>query len=263
MRHAAYLMVMVQAVLLLGCGKSESNPDEGDDPSGAPCNYDGREYEHGESFAASDGCNRCSCDDGGVACTLVDCQPNCDDIASGYAELMEQIKTCDPAAEQPCRLALTEGLACGCGTFGNPAASAAAAELMDLQEQYTEQGCGAGVVCGPCNAPIGAHCTDEGQCEDDYQPACKVGGKVYGSGSTGIQDPFSCNQCTCDAGVLSCTDLACDMACPPNAVPGQSCAACGPVDECLVVEHACLHVCDTSCANGASCVQGVCRSICG
>lgn len=39
------------------------------------CQYDGREYAIGESFAAIDGCNTCSCseDTRTVLCTLVAC----------------------------------------------------------------------------------------------------------------------------------------------------------------------------------------------
>jgi len=38
------------------------------------CNYDGVVYDVGDSFAANDGCNACSCVEGGiVACTLKAC----------------------------------------------------------------------------------------------------------------------------------------------------------------------------------------------
>jgi hypothetical protein len=38
------------------------------------CQYNGKTYKPGESFLAEDGCNRCSCENGKVACTLMACQ---------------------------------------------------------------------------------------------------------------------------------------------------------------------------------------------
>lgn len=40
------------------------------------CNYEGKTYRVGETFPATDGCNSCSCTEGGsVACTLIACLP--------------------------------------------------------------------------------------------------------------------------------------------------------------------------------------------
>jgi hypothetical protein len=49
--------------------------------------------------------------------------------------------------------------------------------------------------------------------------SCEVGGVVYHDGDTGIDDPFSCNTCACEDGVLvtdlpfSFTDGVCTMLC--------------------------------------------------
>lgn len=163
MRYAAYLALMGAVISVTGCGKSESTPREARDF----CEYDGRSYDDGSSFDASDGCNQCSCEDGSVACTQIACQPTCEELAESYGQLIDELKACDPAAERPCSYSFTEGLACGCATFGTSAASAAAAEALTLQQQYSAQGCGAGVQCGQCDEPIAAHCTDAGRCEDD------------------------------------------------------------------------------------------------
>lgn len=37
------------------------------------CVYNGKTYKSGDSFLDQDGCNRCSCQDGLVACTLKAC----------------------------------------------------------------------------------------------------------------------------------------------------------------------------------------------
>ena len=53
----------------VGCSGSVSNPAAG-------CDYNGKAYAVGDKFAASDGCNQCSCSEGGeVQCTLIGCGP--------------------------------------------------------------------------------------------------------------------------------------------------------------------------------------------
>lgn len=37
------------------------------------CLYNGKKYQPGESFASGDGCNRCSCQNGKIVCTLMGC----------------------------------------------------------------------------------------------------------------------------------------------------------------------------------------------
>ncbi|HEX2669345.1 MAG TPA: hypothetical protein VHM25_00660, partial [Polyangiaceae bacterium] len=99
----------------------------------------------------------------------------------------------------------------------------------------------------------------------DRGAACKVRGRIYSDGSTYVPDAHSCNVCSCDDGRLTgCTEINCPSECPPNGGPGTQCAACGPADECLVVEHTCLPVCtDSDQCNGQSCIDGQCRSLCG
>jgi len=97
--------------------------------------------------------------------------------------------------------------------------------------------------------------------------ACKVGDQVFASGATGITDPHSCNKCQCDDGQLICTEIACAVECPPDRKPSVGCAACGPVDNCELVEYGCFAVCDTEkdCQNTpySLCLDKVCRNVCG
>jgi hypothetical protein len=97
--------------------------------------------------------------------------------------------------------------------------------------------------------------------------ACKVGDVVFADGTGNIADPHSCNTCTCMEGQLACTEIGCPSECPPNRAPSTGCAACGPVDQCLIVEHGCLLVCsDSSQCTGESatqCFDGLCRGVCG
>lgn len=39
------------------------------------CTHEGKTYKSGASFPAGDGCNSCSCQNGGIACTLMACDP--------------------------------------------------------------------------------------------------------------------------------------------------------------------------------------------
>lgn len=97
--------------------------------------------------------------------------------------------------------------------------------------------------------------------------SCEVGGQVYASGTGGIDDPQSCNTCTCDDGTLACTEIGCPEPCADGTAYGTSCSQCGPTDACEVVRHACLPTCDTSsdCELGELwfCGDGVCRNVCG
>jgi hypothetical protein len=94
--------------------------------------------------------------------------------------------------------------------------------------------------------------------------ACKIGGVVYPNGTDGIQDPFSCNKCSCASGQLACTRIGCPIPCPVGTQASQQCAECGPVDNCNVVEHGCLPTCEAgNCSGAGSCIGGVCRMVCG
>lgn len=39
------------------------------------CTYNGQTYQSGQGFAAADGCNSCSCQNGQIACTTMACDP--------------------------------------------------------------------------------------------------------------------------------------------------------------------------------------------
>jgi len=247
------------------------NPSAGSSSSGGTgaklgdCIFEGHFYLSGDSFPASDGCNSCSCYDSEISCTQLGCISECSSLDSSYQGLLERAKICDPEAPNQCTKLVVGGLTCGCETFVNPAlfSSDAAAQVA---EQFAANSCG-GVVCGPCPPPApNGYCGPGGQCVDapelGDERACKVGGIIYPSGAGPIQDPFSCNQCGCDDGVLSCDDAACPKPCPADMKPGQGCAECGPIDNCLILEYACMPACVETCAQG-TCVDGACVTYCG
>jgi len=217
-----------------------------------------------------DGCNTCSCDaPDSWACDLAEC-PECTDLSATYAAAMDEAKTCDPQLTGQCSQVVFHGLQCGCDSFVNPENADAIALAEATRLDYNASSCGGDVLCGPCLPPVSSYCSSEGRCVDVYEyeavgASCKVNGVVYASGETNVPAPFSsCNTCSCLDGQLSaCTQNDCpDLACPPDSVPSSQCAQCGAANGCEVVEHACLPVCDTECAEGV-CVQGVCKALCG
>lgn len=61
------------------CVLEGDSPDAGGSCEPYACTYDGVEYVAGESFPATDGCNKCSCTESGhVACTKMYCPVTCD-----------------------------------------------------------------------------------------------------------------------------------------------------------------------------------------
>lgn len=185
----------------------------------------------------------------------------CLDTWQFHAMALEDAKACDPAVDSDqCSHRVHASPGCECETSANPANADALAALA-YQEQQFQALCSAD--CGPCAKPIAAYCSDEGRCEDIVSGiSCKVGGSVYPSGASGISDPVSCNECECTDGNLACTERYCPIPCPDGTAYTTQCAACGPVDDCPIVEHACLPTCTDACEEG-SCLDGVCRSLCG
>lgn len=258
-RYGMMLGISTVAVLAAtGCGGTSGT-------GGEQCVYGDHTYDRDERFPADDGCNTCICGaDGRTSCTLLACE-TCDDLLTRYSAAIDETKTCDAQQIGQCSELITEGLACGCQTFVSAAKSDAIAAASAAQQQYSAMSCGGGVVCGPCRAPTAAFCSSEGRCEqlfEDGDAACKVNGVIYKSGTSGIADPVSCNQCQCQDGQLACTEVGCPIPCPTGTAYGTQCAQCGPTDACDVVEYGCLPTCSDTCAQGV-CIDHVCKTVCG
>ena len=230
--------------------------------SSGSCDYLGKSYPAGSTFPASDGCNACSCQtSGAVYCTARACANDCSAVGAEYAGVLERAKACDPSQTGQCTAVALDNLPCGCTTPVNAENSEALAQLTSMRMQ-ADASCSA--VCPPCAPPRPGTCTAAGSCEEaPLRPSasCKVGGIVYPSGTTGIQDPTSCNKCSCEDGQLSCTEIGCPTPCPAGTQFGSQCAQCGPTDACQVFEYACLPLCTDSCPG--VCSNGICRQVCG
>jgi hypothetical protein len=96
---------------------------------------------------------------------------------------------------------------------------------------------------------------EDGACGSGRQTDCRVDGVTHPHGARGVKSPFSiCNTCDCSNGELvNCTMRRCaDTVCEQGSYRATRCAACGPVDECLVLE--------TGCLSGEGCEDGSCVS---
>jgi hypothetical protein len=232
------------------------------------CRQGDQIYQPGDTFPADDGCNTCTCQTNGlVACTELGCVDSCMSLEAQYSAAMDLAKSCKPGLPNQCTKSIFEGLTCGCDTFVNPNQASAVAAVSAIQKKYQTLACGVQVTCGACGSPTTAYCSAAGRCEsvtvDEGAAACLVGGVIYASGSSGISDPTSCNQCSCDNGQLSCTEIYCPIECPAGTAPGNQCAQCGPTDACLVTEFGCLPSCSQDCPGGGLCFAGTCRTVCG
>jgi hypothetical protein len=244
------------------CGDGEVSCDDAACDDG--CTYQGTHHREGQRFLAADGCNECSCEKGGaITCTERGCF-SCADPPIAYAHAVEEARRCDPQSTNQCQGTLAERLACPCGVFINEANVEAIATAKEAAATYEAGDCGS-KMCPACVTPVGGYCSNAGRCESLWQEgprACKVEGFVYPDGATGVPDPTSCNLCTCNSGELSCTEINCPVPCPAGYVFTTQCASCGPVDDCLIVEHACLPTCNAD-TDTCACVDGVCRNLCG
>jgi hypothetical protein len=107
----------------------------------------------------------------------------------------------------------------------------------------------------------------EAACEpgEPAPAACQVNGNRYPHGASNVDDPTSCNTCSCEDGELTvCTDAECPTEpCATGTQLATSCAVCGPGDGCEVRRTDCHPACEdhTDCDEG-TCVEGACVVLC-
>ncbi len=238
------------------------------------CTRSGKRYENGKEVPSGD-CNTCSCSDGEVSCTKRACTDGCStpaecaDCADARAAIdaaIRESRICDPGSEGQCTRLVSTGQDCSCDLHVNAEATDAIARVDAAVSDYMKLSCSSHPDCGACPNFVVSTCSGEGLCEDvpdNGGSFCKVNGVLYAHGSTGIDDPRSCNECSCDGGELVCDAVDCpEDPCLSGSAFGKQCIQCGPTDECQVFEYKCLPTCTDGCESG-QCVDGLCRSVCG
>ncbi len=167
------------------------------------CVVDGKSYQVGTSFPDADGCNTCTCEQGGkVACTLIGCESD----VCAYEGKTYQVDETFPAKDgcNTCSCELGGGVSCteiGCG---EPTDCTYEGVTYPVGETFPAKD-----GCNTCTCEeSGISCTLVG-----CGTTCQYDGKTYGAGAT-FPSTDGCNSCSCGQdGLVSCTARACEPGC--------------------------------------------------
>lgn len=213
--------------------------------AGSACAVGDVSYAIGESFESADGCNTCTCEADGIACTQMACVTSCTYQGKQYlpGDSFPDSDGCNT---------------CSCMEDGNVGCTAKGCAVICTWkgvEHQAGESFPAGDDCNTCT------CMDDGsvECTEIACASCVYAGATYQPG-----DMFpaldGCNDCTCDtSGAVSCTKLAC--ACDPSKEWWRDYVATDPA-QCAVIDFACpentvgfSNECGCGCEQSAACPE--------
>ncbi|MEP7050272.1 MAG: Kazal-type serine protease inhibitor domain-containing protein [Pseudomonadota bacterium] len=213
-----------------GTGASAGSPAAGSGSAGAPsggsgaggsggmgasCIVGDKTYASGSSFPGSDGCNKCSCLDGQLACTLLACELPPPKLCGGIAGI-----ACDKG--QYCKY--PDGAQCGAADQSGECSSMAVGCLTDFAPVCGCDGKQYGNACSAASSGVsvahtGACSAPAGSC------SVTADGVSYPDGTANIPAGDGCNVCTCNNSVLSCSARPCKAPTPCGGFAGNTCTA--------------------------------------
>ncbi|XP_046720965.1 kielin/chordin-like protein [Silurus meridionalis] len=217
------------------------------------CFYNQRVYENGQTFFdPDDTCNSCTCQDGSVRCSVVECPPvSCSNPYTAPGECCPQCPTCGVQKQ-----VYVDG-----DTFANPAnpceECVCRGGRVDCHQQCPRPN---------CHYPVTGTC-----CQNNCN-GCSYAGKDYPNGAEFPHPTDSCRECHCLNGNVQCRMSRCPAVhCSEPTIPqGQCCPQCpAPPADCVYEERLYRHTqrfyhptdsCQLcSCTNGtASCHHKPC-----
>ncbi|APR81049.1 Hypothetical protein A7982_06396 [Minicystis rosea] len=274
-RIATLAVLVVMPVSLSGCAVYIATDG---------CEVDGASHPVGTSFPAEDGCNTCTCTEGGeVLCTRTACVEGCNDAVGSHevgatwkvdcnscsctapGEIVCSHQACGVSCEwmgktypQGAEFPAGDGCnTCTCDAGGQVGCTLIACATCDYDGQTYKPGESFPATDG-CNT---CTCDASGNvgCTEIACPTCEYAGQTYKPGES-FPATDGCNTCTCDAsGNVGCTKI--DCTCDPATEWWRHYVGNSP-EECQVIDFACQantkmfgNECGCGCEQDASCPQ--------